>query len=354
MATSRVIGLDIGSSGVRAAELEFGSGGPKGKNAPTLVRFGHVPLPLGAVRDGEVVQTSLVSQALRELWSHAKFESKDVVLGVGNQRVVVRDFDIPWMPASEIKSALPFQVSEALPMAMDDALLDFYATGEGEGPQGRTLHGMLVAAQRATVSANVVAVEGAGLHPTMVDLNGFALLRALARGDAARGTTAFVDIGASITTVVIAVQGAPRLVRFLPSGGHNVTGAIANVLKIAPADAEELKRQVGIGFAVGPDYADAAEAISTVTRTLVESIRNTFVYFTSNNPGSVIDLVVLTGGGSHLPGLGQYLSSSTRLAVALGDPLASLRNGKNASRDSLRGNESLVAIPVGLAYGVAA
>jgi type IV pilus assembly protein PilM len=354
VATSRVIGLDIGSSGVRAAELEFGSGGPTGKNAPTLLRYGHVPLRLGAVRDGEVVQSEIVSQALRELWAHAKFESKDVVLGVGNQRVVVRDFDMPWMPLGEVKSSLAFQVTEALPMAMDDALLDFFPTGEGDSPQGRTLHGMLVAAQRATVSANVLAVEAAGLHPTMVDLNGFALLRALGRGDAARGTTAFVDIGAGITTVVIAVQGAPRLVRFLPSGGQSVTGAVANVLKIAPADAEALKRQVGIGFAVGPELADAAEAVATVTRTLVESIRNTFVYYSTNNPGAGIDLVVLTGGGSHLPGLGQYISSSTRLAVSLGDPLVGLKNGKNLDREALRGNESLVAIPVGLAYGVAA
>lgn len=354
MATSRVIGLDIGSSAVRAAELEFGSGGPAGKNPPTLVRFGQVALPVGAVRDGEVVQSVQVSQALRELWAQAKFASKDVVLGVGNQRVVVRDFEMPWMPAAQVKAALPFQVTEALPMAMEDALLDFHATSEVEGPQGRTLRGMLVAAQRATVSANVLAVESAGLHPTMVDLNAFALLRSLARGELAQGTTAFVDIGASITTVVVAVRGVPRLVRSLPSGGHNVTGSLASTLKIAPADAEMLKRDIGIGFSVAPEHAEAAEAISTVVRGLVESIRNTFVYYSQSNPGAGIDVAVLTGGGSQLPGLGQYLSSSARLQVKLGDPLAGLRAAKESQRDALRGHESLVALPVGLAYGVAA
>jgi type IV pilus assembly protein PilM len=354
VATSRVIGLDIGSSSVRAAELEFGSGGPSGKNAPTLVRFGQAPLPVGAVRDGEVQQPSIVSQALRQLWAQTKFESKDVIIGVGNQRVIVRDLDLPWMPLAQLKESLPFQVMELLPMSTDDALLDFFPTGEVDGPQGRMVRGMLVAAQRDTVASNVVAVEGAGLKPRMVDLNAFALIRALSHGELSGATAAFVDIGASLTTVVISAQGSPRLVRALPSGGSNVTNAVATSLKIPATEADMLKREIGIGYAVSPDRAEAAEAITTVVTSLVESIRNTFVYYSGSNPGKGIDVVVLTGGGSHLPGLGQYLSSASRLPVTLGDPLAGLRMAKTVHRDSLNGHESLIALPVGLAYGVAA
>lgn len=354
MATTRVIGLDIGSSGVRAAELEFGSGGPTGKNPPTLVRFGHVALPLGAVRDGEVVQPETVSSAIRQLWTQAKFDSKDVVIGVGNQRVIVRELDLPWMPLQHLRAALPYQVSELLPMSTDDALLDYYPTSEFDGPQGRTVNGMLVAAQRDTVNSNVIAVEGAGLRPQMVDLNAFALHRALARGELAQRTAAFVDIGASITTVVISAQGTPRLVRSLPSGGQNVTNAVASALGVAQSEAEVIKREIGIGYAVGPEREAAAEAIGAVVRPLVESIRNTFVYYAGSHPGAGIDVVVLTGGGSHLPGLGQYLSSASRLAVTLGDPLAGLRAAKTAHREQLQGHESFIALPVGLAYGVAA
>lgn len=354
MASSRVIGLDIGSTCVRAAELEFGSGGPTGKNPPTLVRLGQVPLPLGAVRDGEVTEPATVSSALRQLWHQTKFESKDVVIGVGNQRVIVRDLDLPWMPLSQLKASLPFQVHEMLPMSTDEALLDYFPTAEYDGPQGRTVHGMLVAAQRDTVNANVLAVEGAGLRPRMVDLNAFALIRSLARGELSRATAAFVDIGASVTTVVIAAQGTPRLVRLLPSGGQNVTNAVASALSIPGPEAELIKREIGIGFAVAPERADAAEAVATVVRTLVESIRNTFVYYSSNNGGAAIDVVALTGGGSHLPGFGQYLSSASRLPVTLGDPLAGLRAAKTAQREQLNGHESFLALPVGLAYGVAA
>lgn len=354
MASTRVIGLDIGSSAVRAAELEFGSGARSGKAAPTLLRFGEVPLPLGAVRDGEVVQAETVSSALRQLWQQTKFESKEVVLGVGNQRVLVRDLDLPWMPLAQLKASLPFQVAEMLPMSADDALLDYYPVAELDGPHGRMVHGMLVAAQRDTVTANVLAVEGAGLSPLMVDLNGFALLRALAHGDVARATVALVDIGATVTTVVVATNGLPRLVRSLPSGGQNVTNAVAGALSIATAEAERLKRELGIGFAAPPEQAPAAEAVGTVVRALVEAIRNTFVYYSGNNPGAGIDGVVLSGGGSHLPGLGQYLSSASRLPVNLGDPVAPLRAGKGLNRATFTGRESLLALPIGLAYGVAA
>ncbi|WP_066588695.1 type IV pilus assembly protein PilM [Cellulomonas timonensis] len=354
MASSRVIGLDIGSSCVRAAELEFGSGGPTGKAGATLVRFGQSALPLGVVRDGEVTQPETVSAVLRELWARARFESKDVVIGVGNQRVIVRELDLPWMPLAQLKSSLPYQVQELLPMSTDDALLDFFPTSEYDGPQGRAVHGMLVAAQRDTVNANVSAVEGAGLRPQMVDLNAFALVRSLARGDLAQATAAFVDIGASITTVVVAAQGSPRMVRSLPTGGHSVTNALASNLGISAAEAEALKREVGIGYAVGSDRTDAAEAIAGVARGLVESVRNTFTYYTANNQGAGIDVVVLTGGGCHLPGLGQYLSSASRLPVVLGDPLSGVRSAKTAQRDSLNGHESLIALSVGLAYGVAA
>lgn len=354
MAVTHVIGLDIGSTTVRAAELEFGKNARTQAGAPTVIRIGQVPLPLGAVRDGEVVQPETVSSALRRLWSESKFQTKDVVIGVGNQRVIVREMELPWMPLAEIKKSLPYQVSDSLPMSVDDALLDYHAVAAVDTPQGRMVHGLLVAAQRDTVTSNVLAVEGAGLRPSMVDLNGFALLRALARGDFARANVAFVDIGASVTTVVVATHGSPRLVRYLPVGGHSVTSAVAAAMSISAPDAEVVKREVGVGYGVPQERQHVAEAVSGVVRGLVEGIRNTFVYFQGNNPGQGIDVIVLTGGGSQLPGLGQYLSSASRLPVTTGDALAGLKTARTFERGSINGNESSFALSIGLAYGVAA
>ena len=351
MAKPGVIGLDIGTTHVRAAEVVVG----KGNNGQgTLVRFGQVPLPAGAVRDGEVAEQSTVTTAIRRLWAEAKFASRDVNIGVGNQRVVVRELDLPWMPLPQLRASLPFQVQEMLPMSTDEALLDFCPTGEGTGPAGRTIHGMLVAATKDTVRANVMAVESAGLRPQLVDLSPFAILRSVVRGDLLQRTVAVVDIGARVTQVVVADQGTPRFVRILPSGGQNATDAVATALSVSGPEAEDIKRQLGIGFAIQPEFAAATEALNAVVVPLVEAIRNTLVYYAGNNPGAGIDLVVLTGGGAHLPGLGQYLSSASRLPVTMGDPLTTLRMAKSLGNQQLPEHPSMLTMSIGLAYGVAA
>lgn len=346
-----MIGLDIGTTRVRAAEVVVAGRGASAQ--PTLVRFGEVALPPGAVRDGEVEDAGTVSAALRRLWSETKFASRDVNIGVGNQRVIVRELDLPWMPLPQLRASLPFQVQDLLPMDTDEALMDYFPTGEVDGPQGRLVHGMLVAATRDTVRANVMAVEGAGLRPQLVDLSSFALLRAIVRGDLVNRTVALVDVGARITQVLVASGGMPRFVRMLPSGGQNVTDAVASALGIAMPEAESVKREVGVGFVVRPDLGAAAEAINGVVRPLVEAVRNTFVYYQGNNPGAGIDVVVLTGGGAHLPGLGQYLSSASRLPVTLGDPFATVRLAKSLNSEPILRQASMLAMPIGLALGVA-
>ena len=227
MGKSRVIGLDIGTTHVRAAEIEFGSDGPQGKGQPELVRYGQVVLPHGAVRDSEVAEAQTVASALRQLWAEAKFSRKDVVIGVGNQRVLVRDLDLPSMPLPQLRAALPFQVQDMIPVAVEDALLDYYPTTSTVGPNGPLVRGLLVAATKETVLANTRAVELAGLRPVMVDLNAFALARVQARGAWSEGVFAFIDIGARVTNLVIVARGVPRFVRILASGGQDVTDAVA-------------------------------------------------------------------------------------------------------------------------------
>lgn len=354
MSSSRVVGLDIGTSALRAAEVEVSTGRRGGRPQATIVRWGEVPLPPGAVRDGEVAEPEVVGDAARRLWADARFGSKDVAIGVGNQRVIVRELELPWLPLAQLRESLPFQVQELLPMSASDALLDFFPTGESGGPQGRSVHGMLVAAQRDTVGANVRAVETAGLHPVLVDLNAFALSRALGRGELAQRIVAFVEIGASLTHIIVLAHGVPRLVRTLAAGGHDATQAVAERLGVSLPDAERVKRELGLGAPTSPEQVAASEVIGSATRGLVEAIRNTFVYYSGNHPGAVLEGVVLTGGGAFLVGLGQYLSSSSRLPVSIGNALHDVSFGKGVSAQQLAGRESLVSLPVGLALGVAA
>lgn len=353
MAVRRVIGLDIGTTGVRAAQLEFGKDGPSATGQATVTRAAQVAVPQGAIQEGEVSDQGAVASALRQLWREGKFDSKEVVIGVGNARTVVRDLVLPHMPKAQLKETLPYQVNEMLPMQVSDALLDFYPTREFENDDGPAVLGLLVAAPLDAVTTNILAVESAGLMATMVDLEAFGVLRALARGDLLHRTVALVDIGAKTTTVTISAAGVPVLVRILRAGGQDATDGVASAMQVSQADAERIKREVGIGFQPVAGMEAAVEAVRTASTTLVDSVRNTLSYFASNNPGLSIETVVLTGGGAHLPGLGQYVASMVRLPVALADPFSTVRIGKNLDRSALGSISSLFTVSVGLGYGVA-
>jgi type IV pilus assembly protein PilM len=348
---TRNIGLDIGSTFVRAAEVEISGRSSSKAGTATLLRYAELPLPTGAVGDGEVHEVNSVASILKRLWAKGKFSSRNVITGVGNQRVVVREMDVPSLPMTQLRQALPFQVQEMLPMSADEAQLDFYPTSENDAESGKVLRGVMVAASKATIAAHVLTIDTAKLAPRAIDLNAFALLRAQAVDDWASTTVAFVDVGARTTNVIIAANKIPRLVRMLPSGGNDATDAVAGALKISAQDAERAKREIGVGFSVAEQYKLGAEALATTTRALVEAIRNTFVFYSQNNPGAPIQHVAITGGGAHLPGFGQSLASAVRLPVSFGDGLARVRVSKKLRSTALEGRESLVAVCVGLALG---
>ena len=350
----KVVGLDIGTSGVRAAELRLGKG------AATLERFGQVALPPGAVRDGEVVDTDAVAAAVKQLWAQAKFSSKKVVVGVANQKVVVRQVDLPWMEAGELKKALAYQVQDYIPMPVEQAILDFHPLEEFTNESGgRMLRVLLVAAARDMVSSALVAVEKAGLSPQMVDLTSFAVLRALVTMDHtgldSLQAEALVDVGASITNIVVHQGGVPRFVRILLMGGADITDAVAERLGVPLDQAESVKQSSGL--AVVPGTAEphpANRAIEATGSAFIEEVRGSLDYYMSQPGAARVGRVVLSGGGSRLAGLAERLSAATRLPVLAARPMAALKLGKTGlTEEQLAFVEPMVAVPVGLAMGVA-
>ncbi len=353
MAGRSAIGLDIGTSGVRAAELSFGRG------RVTLEKFGQVALTEGAVRDGEVIDVDAVAEALRQLWKATGFSGRKVVLGVGNQKVVVRQVDLPWLPADELKQSLGFQVQDFVPMPVDQAVLDFLPLEEFTGPNGgRMLRGMLVAASREMVMTNLAAAQKAGLSPVMVDLTSFAVLRAMGREDdlglQARAEV-LVDIGARVTNIVVHAGGSPRFVRMLLMGGQDVTDAIGERLGVPQMEAEIVKQRLSVEVGEpGGELETAARVVEVTSSSFVDEVRGTLDYYVATSPAEPLARVVLSGGGARLRGLAEQISLATRLPVEIGSPISAMRVGKTGlSPEQIQYVEPLAAVPVGLALGAA-
>ena len=352
MAGRPVVGLDIGTSGVRAAELLLGKGGP------TLDRFGQVALPAGAVQDGEVVDADAVAEAIRLLWVQARFSSTKVVVGVANQKVVVRQVDLPWLPLRELRSSLAFQVQDFIPMPVEQAILDFHPLQDFVDETGaRKLRVLLVAAARDMVGSALEAVAKAGLQPSMVDLTSFAVLRSqvTASGSFAVEAEALVDIGASVTNIVVHQGGVPRFVRILLMGGADITDAVAERLGLPAEEAEALKQANGLApVPASTDPHPVHRAIESTGSALVEEVRGSLDYYSGQPDAARIGRVVLSGGGSRLHGLVERLSTATRLPVELAHPMQVLRIGRTGlTAEQLAFVEPMVTVPVGLALGVA-
>jgi type IV pilus assembly protein PilM len=340
MASAQPVGLDIGSSSIRAVETSLG------KDGPAITSFGHVPLQPGAMAAGVIQDSRAVTAALRELWAITKFRSRNVVFGVTHAQVVVRELTVANVPDRELRKSLPFQVRDVLPLPVEKALLDFQPL-EDPG-QNETVRGLVIAAPKEAVLASVRAIERAGLHVARVDLASFALLRATAWLDAQ--IEALVDIGARLTTVLVHADGEPLMVRTIPRGGVEITEAIAARLGATIAEAEALKCRVGLRTEDGPE---TAEVVREAIRPLVSEIRSSFAYLTAGARQTRVRRLALAGGSAQLPGLAAALSEQLEVEAVIADPVIRVRDQRRGKQGSLDYLRSSAAVSIGLTLGAA-
>ena len=342
-----VVGLDIGTSAVRAAQIATGRG------ATSLQSFGQVALPSGAVVDGEIRDQGAVSEAISQLMKRTKMKARRAILGVANQRVVVRQVDLPYLEEKDFRSSLQFQVADHIPMPVETAELDYQILGEFTTETGeRMMRVLLVAAATDMVDSFVSAAAAAGLDPAGVDLTPFAVARAVspsARGESGSASAeAIVDVGAGVTSVFVHHNGEPRFVRILLVGGDDATNALASELRVSFEEAESVKLDLGRG--VGSP--DAQRVLQTRVAALVEEIRGSLDYYISQDDSEPVGSLILTGGGSLTPGLAASLEQTVRTQVRRATTLAQMNFSKSGlTQDQITQVEPVAAAAVGLAMG---
>jgi type IV pilus assembly protein PilM len=344
------IGLDIGSSAVRAAQVRIG------RRGSSLELIGQVELPTGAVRDGEIAEPEAVVNALVQLWKTHKLKSRKVAVGLANQQVVVRRLDLPYMTEDELRVSLPMQVDGMIPIPVDQAVLDFCYLGEWvNNDDERLVRILLVAAQRTMIDELLAVMSQANLQPVGIDLDAFAALRSLAPPSIFTDTTAelLIDVGSTVTDLVVHRNGAPHFVRTVLFGGQSVTAALAYQLDLELDEAEQLKLRVSANHgALTPAETAAADIIRDKTRWLIDQVKGSIDYCAAQRDIPRIERVVLTGGASRWPALAEDMATELALDITAGSPLAALDWSKsNVDDDELSDVVPHLAVAVGLAMG---
>jgi len=315
------VGLDIGSEAVRAAVVDTG------KAIPLLRRFVEMPLPPGAMQGGDVVDQGAVTEAISALWKRHRLPRKRVVIGIANQRVIVRQVDVPHLEEEELREALPYQVQDAIPIPVEDAVLDFVPLEEFGTPDGDLMLSILVvAAQREMVETLVGVANQAGLQVLSIDLQAFGLVRAAFGADltlGGDGPQALLDIGSSMSQIAVVRGGITRFVRILPTGGTQFTEALITGASLSREDAEEKKRAVGVvpsGLPEGEDETAALRRLLTRTADgLIEEIRGSVNYYLTQAGEHSLERLVVAGNAARLPHL------ASRVARALGTRVEPVR-----------------------------
>ncbi|MFQ5516960.1 MAG: type IV pilus assembly protein PilM [Acidimicrobiia bacterium] len=344
------VGLDIGASAVRAAVVDAGS------TRPVLRRYGEMPLPAGAVAAGELLDEAAVVEAIAALWKRHRLPKRRVILGLANQRIVVRRIVLPLMDTEELVQSLPFQVQDLIPIPVEESALDHVPLGDdGDDVADNEQAVLVVAAHRDAVSAMAAAVRRAGLTVVAVDLQAFALVRSAmpaAPDDDTSG--AIVDIGASMTQIVVARGGVARFVRILLSGGSDFTAALVDGLGMTSEDAEESKRRVGV-IATSSEAAEGSdgEIQGLLTRKadkFIEEVRGSLLYYEGQSGGSSVERLVVAGNGARLPHLANRLGDQlgTRAEPARVFDLVHVGRVK-VSADELQEAQPVLPTAVGLA-----
>lgn len=306
MAKTR-IGLDIGSSGVRVAEVTQ-------SDRPSVLRIAEVGLPDEAVEHGEVRRPDVVAEAIRRVMSAAGISEREVYTGIANPRVVVREVSLPWLPEKELRESLPFQAQDFIPMPIEQAVIDCSLAGEHDEEGRRMQRLLLVAAAREPLMAQLDAIVEADLVPVGVDVSAFAAVRATLAGGSDEGEV-LVDVGEGLTTVTLHRGPQVRLVRILELGRSDVREAVAADLGVGEESLPDVLRRLSHEPDNLQELDRVREAALDGARPLVDEIASTIEFSVRQVDDLEVRRILLTGGQSQMAGLLDGLGARFGLPV---------------------------------------
>ena len=336
-----VIGIDIGTHAVKICQLQRVA-----KGGYRLLAAGSALLPAEAVEDGAIHEPEAVGKVVASLLKNLKIKGKKVGVSISGYSVIVKKINLEAMNDEELSKYITAEAEQYIPFDVNDVYLDFQRLPTKKPGSDRD-DIMLVAAKKDVVNEYLDMLSALKLSPGLVDVDGFALsnIWSAAGGDGVN--VALIDIGASKMNINIIAEGVSVLARDVVVGSEQLTNQIAVALDIEYDQAEKVK----IGALAAPEYDDKIRGIFTkVCSQWVAEIKKAVDLYRSNNPKRVLQSIVLSGGGSKVAGLPDFIAQETQLSVTIFDPFIHMQvDEKKFDRQFLSAIGPEMAIATGLA-----
>jgi type IV pilus assembly protein PilM len=300
-------GLDIGTTSLKAVQLRKALSGKF-----ELISFGSQPLENNISQSDSDVDKKRVAETVKKLVHSMHLVTKNVMVSLPGDSVFTTVITLPKMPPSELKKAIGYQAEQNIPLKISEVKIDWHIIGEI--PAKNEILVMVIAAPMTKTQKMVDITNEAGLELGAVEINAIASARAL---QTAEPLYMIVDVGTFRTEVVVVKNGIVSLTRAISIGGQVITRAIAQSLGLEEVQAEQFKRKFGI--AKDKMEGQIYKASRSVLDNLKEEIDRSIKYY-SEQFGESIPFVKLTGGGSRLIGMQEFLAEGLELNVVYGNP----------------------------------
>jgi type IV pilus assembly protein PilM len=334
-----IVGLDIGSSSIKAVELK------KSRGEVEVVHVGLEPLASDIVVDSMIVDSGSVSSAITKIFNENNIKSKSVATSVSGHSVIVKRIPVQAMEDATLADQIGQEAAQHIPFDVADVNVDYQILSEeGSNP----MDVLLVAVKKDKILNYTNVLSLAGKTPAVVDIDAFALQNCYEYNydPSPSSTVALLNLGASVMNINIVKGTTPLFPRDVSVGGNQYTDSLQKELDLGFEDAESLK----LGRKVGTVSEDAKMPIlQQVTEIIVLEIQKTFDFFRATAAGEHIERIYLAGGSAKVPGLMEALRQEFSLPVELLNPFQRIAPGSGVSTDLIDQNAGQLAVAVGLA-----
>jgi len=337
-----LVGLDIGSSSVKAVELQ----GKPGNIA--LKSIGFEALQPDTVVDGQIMELNDVSNIVANIFSTQKIKTERVAAGVSGSSVIVKNIIVPQMSREELEESIDWHAEEHIPFDITDVSLDYQIIDSTPD----SLHVLMAACKRDFVANLKQVIQLAGKQPAIIDVDAFALQNCYEVNyrPSPGEIVALLNLGASTMNINI-LQGVRSVfTRDVSVGGNQYTGLLQKELGLSYEQAEAVKR--GGAVPTEAETGDIESILGSVSEMLALEIQKTFDFYraTAEDSSAMVRKIMISGGAGKLKGLPEYLADRFEMPVEALDPFRQIKiDGKRFDPDYMHDVMPEMAVAVGLA-----
>ncbi|CAN5719805.1 type IV pilus assembly protein PilM [soil metagenome] len=308
-----VVGLDIGSSAVKAVELKAAG------RAYKVAAYGREPLPADSIVDGAIIDGAAVAEAIKRLFEKRSIRTKDVAVSLSGNAVIVKKITLALMTEAELAESIYWEAEQYIPFDIQDVNLDYQVLERGDAAGKSTMEVLLVAAKKEKIADYTGVIAQAGRNAVVLDVDAFALQNAYEAnyGVEPGAVVVLLNAGASATTINILNGEQSVFTRDISIGGNAYTEALQRELNLPYEGADQLKRGQPVD---GVTFEDARPVLRAVTENVMLEIQKTFDFYKASAASDQVDRIVVSGGASRAEGFTEMLTERFNAPVEVFDP----------------------------------